>query len=161
MKFFLLTLLFLTGYFFAGVASVQAKIYKCKGKDGVINFTSVPCGEKSISIKQPTKKVEFNKDGTKKSRKQMQAEKVKKEKEFLEVSKREREDKEKKRKQLEQHQNKVRENCEAAKKDLSGVQNSRIVYKKESDGQRHILSDDERKKAAAGVQRRISYWCRQ
>lgn len=159
MKFFLLITFLLPGFISAN--SVQAEIYKCKDKDGVINFTSVPCGQKSVGIKRPEKKVEFNKDGTKKTRKQMQAERMKKEKEFLEVSKREREDKEQKRKKLQQHQNKIKQNCENAKKDLSGVQNSRFVYKKEKNGQRRILSGEERKKAADGAQRRISYWCRE
>ncbi len=156
-------LLLITLLFFGLLSTnlVQAKIYKCKDKDGVINFTSVPCGQKSVGIKRPEKKVEFNEDGTKKTRKQMQAEKIKKEKEFLEISKREREDKEQKRKKLQQHQNKIKQNCENAKRDLIGVQNSRFVYRKEKNGQRRILPADERKKAAVGAQRRISYWCRE
>ncbi len=158
MKTFLLIIYLL--FSFVAINAVQAKIYKCKDKEGVINFTSVPCGEKSVSIKRSEKKVELNEDGTKKTRKQLKEERAKREKEFLEVSKREREDKEQKRKKLQQHQNKIRKNCERAKKELSGIQNSHFVYRKDKNGKRHIMSDDERKKAADGAQRQVSYWCR-
>lgn len=140
---------------------VQAEIYKCKNKEGVINFTSVPCGQKSAGIKRPEKKVEFNEDGTRKTRKQMLDERMKKEKEFLKVSKREREDKEKKRQKLEQHQRKITQNCERAKKELRNYQRSSYLYDKGKDGKRQILSDAERNKAELNAQRRISYWCRQ
>jgi len=153
-------IILLLTYLLTVAHSVQAEIYKCKDKHGVINFTSVPCGQKSVGIKRPEKKVEFNADGTKKTRRQMLDERMKKEKEFLKVSKREREDRKKKREKLEQHQNKIKQNCERAKKALSSYQRSSYLYDKGKDGKRQILSDAERNKAELDAQRQISYWCR-
>jgi len=147
-------------YLFTMMNFVQAEIYKCKDRSGVVNFTSVPCGQKWIGIKHQENKIEFNEDGTKKTRKQILDERMKKEKEFLKVSKREREDKENKRKKLEQHQNEIKQNCAKAKNDLNNFQNARRIYKKDKSGQQQVLSDDERKKSVDGAQRRISYWCR-
>ncbi|VAW91186.1 hypothetical protein MNBD_GAMMA23-2245 [hydrothermal vent metagenome] len=158
---FLFIIFLFSGYFFLDTNSAQAEIYKCKDKDGVINFTSVPCGQKSVGIKRPKTKVEFNKDGTKKTRKQIREEKLKREREFLETSKREREDKEQKRKKLQQHQNKLKKNCDRAKNDLNGYQTATRVYSRDKNGRRKILSDDERKKGQLDAQRRISYWCRE
>jgi len=141
--------------------TVQAEIYKCKDSDGVINFTSVPCGEKASGIKRPVKKeVELNEDGTVKSRKQIIADRLKKEKEFLEATKRQREDEKKKREKLEKHNKKIENNCKKAQKELSRYQRSRYLYNKDSNGKKVILTDAQRKKTELHAQREVTYWCR-
>lgn len=139
----------------------QAEIYKCKNSDGVINFTSIPCGQKSSGIKRPKKKtVQLNEDGTKKTKKEVIAERLKKEKEFLEATKRQRIDEKKKKDKLEKHNSKIKQNCNRARKDLERFQRSRYLYKKDANGQRLIASDEQRKKVEIDAQRRVTYWCR-
>lgn len=140
---------------------VYAEIYKCKSSDGVINFTATPCGEKSSGIKRPKKKVkELNEDGSVKSKKQIIAERIKREKEFLDATKRQRKDEEIKKAKLDKHNNKIRQNCNKAKKALKNYQRSSYLYTKDKKGEKNILSDAERKKAEFETQREITYWCR-
>lgn len=148
------SILFLPNY-------AQAEIYKCKNSDGVINFTSIPCGQKSSGIKRPKKKtVQLKEDGTKKTKKEVIAERLKKEKEFLEATKRQRIDEKKKKDKLKKHHNKIKRNCDAAKKDLRNYQRAQYLYDKDKDGNRKILSDKQRKDAEIDAQRRVTYWCR-
>jgi len=141
--------------------SVHAEIYKCKGADGEINFTSTPCGKKQTGIKRPEKKTEeLNKDGTKKSKKQVIADRLKKEKEYLDANKRQREEEKEKKDKLEKHKNKIKKKCEQAKRDLAGVQRSKQVFVKDKKGKKRALNDAQRKAAELDAQRRISYWCR-
>ena len=138
-----------------------AEIYKCKNADGVVNFTSTPCGEKSSGIRRPKKKVkELNADGSEKSRKQIIAERLKREKEYLDATKRQRTDEKNKKAKLDKHNNKVRQNCNKAKKALKNYQRSSYLYTKDKKGGKNILSDAERKKAEFETQREITYWCR-
>lgn len=140
---------------------VQSEIYKCKNSDGVVNFTSVPCGEKASGIKRPEKKkIELNEDGTKKSKQQIINERLKKEKEFLEATKRQQIDEKQKREKLEQHNKKIELNCKRAKQDLMRYQRSQYLYNKDENGKKVVLSDAQRKKAELDAQRRITYWCR-
>jgi len=141
---------------------VQAEIYQCKDKYGVINFTSIPCGEKLTGIKRQEKKIELNEDGTKKTREELRSEKQNREQKFLETAKRERVDKKKKHEKLERHKAKVKQNCERAKRDLIDYQRASVIYhkKKDANGKKRSLSDAEREKAIYSAQRRISYWCR-
>ncbi len=160
MKIFLFNLFLISvSLLFSNIA--QAEIYKCKDKEGIINFTSVPCGQKSVGIKRPQKKLELNEDGTKKTRQQLHEEKLKREKEFLETAQREREARKKKQEKLEQHQKKLKQNCERAKNDLLRYQRSNYLYNKSKDGKNRILSDAERQKAELDAKRRISFWCRE
>ena len=177
---FLQQMIILSGFFLLS-NHIQAEIYKCKDGDGVINFTSVPCGEKANGIKRPEKKavelnedgtkksgntyrilkiISFNKDGTKKSGKQIIAERLKKEKEFLEAAKRQKIDEKKKSDKLEKHNNKIEQNCKRAKQDLNRYQRSQYLYTKDESGKKVILTDAQRKKAELDSQRRITYWCR-
>ena len=159
-KLFSQQIIILSSFLFLS-AYAQAEIYKCKNSDGVINFTSVPCGQKVSGIKRPEKKkVSLNKDGSKKSKKQVIADRLKKEKEFLEATKRQKIDEKKKRDKLEKHNKKIERNCERAKKELSFYQRSSYLYNKDKDGKKIILSDTKRKKAELDAQRRITYWCR-
>ena len=138
-----------------------AEIYKCKNDDGVINFTSTPCGEKSSGIRRPEKKVEeLNENGSKKSRKQIIADRLEKEKEYLDATKRQRKDEEMKKAKLEKHNNKIKQNCDKARKALKNYQRSSYLYTKNKKGEKNILSDAERKQAELETQREITYWCR-
>jgi len=140
----------------------HADIYQCKGKDGVINFTSVPCGQKTQGIKQaPKKKAEFNSDGTKKTHQQLTAERIKKEKEFLEAVRRQKADEKKKQTKLDAHESKLRQNCENSKKKVLAYQRTNLIYKKDEKGKQTYLSDKERVEAEKRAQREVSYWCRQ
>ena len=139
----------------------HAEIYKCKDAGGVINFTATPCGEKNIGIKRPKKKVkELNENGSVKSKKQIIAERLKKEKEYLDATKRQRIDEKKKKAKLDKHNNKIRQNCNEAKKALKNYQRSRYLYTKDKQGGKNVLSDAERKRAELETQREITYWCR-
>lgn len=142
--------------------NVQAEIYKCFTSDGSINFTSIPCGEKNTGIKRPKKKVaEFNEDGSVKSRKQIVSERIKKEKDYLEASKRQRIDEKKKQEKLDKHNNKLANNCARAKNSLKDLHTSGRVYSKNKNGEKKYLSKVERKKAAVDIKRKITYWCRE
>jgi len=143
------------------ITSLHAEIYKCKGKDGEINFTSVPCGQKAAGIKRPEKKKLLNADGSRKTPQQEISERLKKEKAFLEASKRQREDEKRKQLKLEQHQKKINNNCAQAKQDLTRYGRSQYLYSKDKKGNKVILSDRERDAATKDARRRISYWCRQ
>lgn len=157
---FLQQMIILSGFLLLS-SHIQAEIYKCKDSDGVINFTSVPCGEKASGIKRPEKKkIELNKDGTKKSGKQIIAERLKKEKEFLDAAKRQKIDEKKKSDKLEKHNNKIEQNCKRAKQELNRYQRSQYLYNKDESGKKIILTDAQRKKAELDSQRRITYWCR-
>lgn len=140
----------------------QAEIFQCKGEDGVINFTSVPCGQKAHGIKQaPPRKEQLNPDGTKKTHQQITTERLDKEKEFIEANRRQAEDENKKRAKLAEHENRVKKNCEDAKKKVTTYERSNYLYDKGANGEKVILSDKERNKAEAEAQREQSYWCRQ
>lgn len=140
---------------------VQAEIYKCKDSEGIINFTSVPCGEKANGIQYfEQKQVELNEDGTKKTKKQIIEERLKKEQEFLEATKRQNDDEKKRREKLEAHHKKLENNCKRAKQDLNRYQRAQHLYNKDDSGKKVILSDAQRKKAEKDAQRRITYWCR-
>lgn len=159
-KLFLQLIIMLSGFILVS-GYAHTEIYKCKNSDGVINFTSVPCGEKVSGIKRPEKKkVPLNKDGSKKSKKQVIADRLKKEKEFLEATKRQKIDEKKKRDKLEKHNNKIEQNCKRAKKDLIRYQRSQYLYNKDESGKKVILTDVQRKKEELDAQRRITYWCR-
>ncbi len=122
----------------------QTEIYKCRDKDGVINFRSIPCNKKEYGIKKhPAKRVELNSDGTKKTRKQIIADKLKEEKEFLDLTKRQQKLEKKRQQKLAEHRRNILRNCEKAKKDLYNYQHSDSVSAKETE-----------------AKRRITYWCR-
>jgi len=142
------------------ITPMHADIYKCKGKDGEINFTSVPCGQKAAGIKRPEKKKLLNADGSRKTAQQEISERLKKEKAFLEASKRQREDEKRKQLKLEQHQKKIDNNCTQAKQDLARYDRSQYLYSKDKKGNKIILSDNERDVAMQNARRRISFWCR-
>jgi len=104
--------------------------------------------------------VELNKDGTKKSGKQIIAERLKKEKEFLDAVKRQKIDEKKRNDKLERHNNKIEQNCKKSKQALNRYQRSQYLYNKDKNGKEVILSDEQRKKAELDAQRKITYWCR-
>lgn len=140
---------------------VQAEVFKCKDRNGVVNFTSTPCGEKTYGIKRSEKKVvELNPDGTKKTRKQIVEDRLKKEKEFLEATKRQQEDEKQKQEKLDAHNNIVLQNCAKARKDLKNYQRSRYLFTKDEEGKKTILPDAEKEKFEIDARRRITYWCR-
>ena len=157
-KIFLKYIVLLGGFLISSQA--LAEIYKCKSKDGIINFTSVPCGQKSSGIKRPEKKkIELNEDGTKKTKKQIIAERLKNEKEYLEAIKRQRIDEKNKKAKLDKHNNKVKQNCAKAKKASADYERAQYIYTKDESGKKTILSDAERVKAQKDTQRQITYWC--
>jgi len=130
------------------INQAQAEIFKCKNKEGIINFTSVPCGKKETGIKIRVKKNEFNEDGTEKTAEQIKNERLENEKKLAIKNKAQQAEENKRKAKLEEHNKRVKQNCDKAKNDLNRYKN------------KQTLSDDEQKAAQKEAQRQISYWCR-
>lgn len=138
----------------------EVEIYQCKDHDGVINFTSIPCGEKEYGIRYSDKKAESNPDGTKKTVRQINDEKLKKEKEYLDASRRKKEAEKIKKLKLQQHARKVRMRCNEARQSLKDIQNAGSLYNRDKNNKKITLTAQQHKKAERDAQRQITYWCR-
>lgn len=140
-KFFLVLILLS----FAGIS--QAEVYKCKNKDGIINFTSVPCGKKNYGIKRPKKKVEVVTDEENVAEVDTVDERVKKEKELQENLDKKKQEEKLRKEKLAEHEKNILRNCAKAKNDLIQLQNNATEEQK-------LQAEDE-------IKRRITYWCRE
>ncbi len=123
------------------VNSVQAKIYKCKGREGVVNFTSIPCGKQGVEIKPVKKIVRLNADGSIKTNKQIIADRLKKEKIFLDARKKKRDKEEKKRAKYELEQQKIKSRCKQAKSRLRGMYRSNLFAYRNGRGTNYSNTD--------------------
>jgi len=135
------------------INQAQAEIFKCKNKEGVINFTSIPCGKKENGIKIRVKKNELNEDGTKKTTEQIKKERLENEKVLARKTKAQQVEENKRKAKLQEHKKRIKQNCDKAKNDLTRYKNPNSEDKKN-------MTDDERKSAQKEAQRQISYWCR-
>lgn len=145
-----LTRLFLMASFLV-VAVAQAEIYKWTDEAGNVHYTDKPVkNSKQVEIKP---EVDNSVGAIKESREERR-------RRLLDAMQEDREEKNRQRADREKKQNKLNRQCVIAKDRLSIYERSSGLYDLDKDGNKVILSEDERKKAIDNLRSQIQKHCK-
>lgn len=87
-------------------------------------------------------------------------ERLEKQKRVLEAMETERRAKQEQKEKAGQERKESATKCESAKQELARRQEARYLYRKGTDGERQVLSDEEREAATSEVRAAIKKWCK-
>jgi hypothetical protein len=131
-------------------ASARGEIYKCTDSTGAVQFSDRPCtgvstyiGKKSLPSQTPAPEEQLQRtqrllDALQEEREQAQREKAEKK---AEAEKRKRA-------------------CLNARDDLRNITQASHLYRLDEQGNRVILSDEERNRATESARARVAQWCK-
>ncbi len=88
-------------------------------------------------------------------------ERLQKQKRVLEAMQAERRNREEAKAKSDKERQESSANCEKSRQELSNRQNARYLYRKTENGERDVLSEEDREKATAEAQAAVKKWCNQ
>jgi hypothetical protein len=128
---------------------VQAEIHKWVDEQGQVHYEDRPGSSGAFKSSTPAELVLSP-----------EQERLQKQKRVLEAMQSERRNKQQaKDKAEEEHQDAVAK-CQFAQRDLQTRQNARYLYRKGKDGERDVLSEDDRAKSTAEAEAAVKKWCK-
>jgi len=132
------------------VASVRGEIYKCTDASGAVQFSDHPCTGVSTYI-------------GKKSAAPTQApspdEHLQKTRRLLDALQEERDQAKREQAQRKAEAEKRKHECLTARDDLRNITQASRLYRLDEQGNRVILSDEERNRATGETRARVAQWC--
>jgi hypothetical protein len=130
-------------------ASARGEVFKCTDSSGAVQFTDHPCGTESTVI--PRKAAPSAADEP--------DEHLRKTERLLDAMRHEREQAEQQKAEQQAEQEKRRRECLNARDDLRNITQASHLYRLDEQGNRVILSDDERSRATEDTKARVAKWC--
>ena len=130
-------------------ASARGEIFKCTGANGVVQFTDHPCDTDATLI--PRKATPSEAEGP--------DEHLRKTRRLLDAMRQERQQEEQQKAQQKAAAEKRQHECVGARDYLRNITRASHLYRLDEQGNRVILSDEERSRATSDAHERVAKWC--
>jgi len=130
-------------------ASAHGEIFKCTDANGTMQFTDHPCGTDVTVI--PRKAASPDAEGP--------DEHLQKTRRLLDAMRQERQQAEQQKAEQKAAAEKRRHECLTARDDLRNIARASHLYRLDEQGNRVILTDEERKRATVDAQARVTQSC--
>ena len=130
-------------------ASAHGEIFKCTDANGTVQFTDHPCDTDATVI--PRKAAPADTEGP--------DEHLQKTRRLLDAMRQERQQAEQQKAEQKAAAEKRRHECIKARDDLRNITQASQLYRLDEQGNRVILSDDERNRATVDAQARVAQSC--
>jgi Domain of unknown function (DUF4124) len=131
-------------------ASARGEIYKCTDASGAVQFSDRPCTGVSTYIGKKSASPET----------QGPDEHLQKTRRLLDALRQEREQAEQEKAQQKAAAEKRQHECLSARDYLRNITQSSYIYRLDEQGNRVILSDEERNRATDDARARVAKWCK-
>lgn len=130
-------------------ASARGEIYKCTDATGAVQFSDRPCTGVSTFIgkKAPPPQAQSPDEHLQKTRR------------LLDAMRQEREQAEREKAEQKAKADKRKRECLNARDDLRNITQASHLYRLDEQGNRVILSDEERNRATGETRARVAQWC--
>jgi hypothetical protein len=130
-------------------ASARGEIYKCTDATGAVQFTDKPCTGVSTYIGKKTAPPQA----------QSPDEHLQKTRRLLDALQEERDQAKREQAQQKAEAEKRKRECLTARDDLRNITQASHLYRLDEQGNRVILSDEERNRATGETRARVAQWC--
>ena len=130
-------------------ASARGEIYKCADATGAVQFSDRPCSGVSTYIGKKTAPPPA----------QEPDEQLQKTRRLLDAMQQEREQAKREQAQQKAAAEKRKHECLNARDDLRNITQAGHLYRLDEEGNRVILSDEERNRATEAARARVAQWC--
>jgi Domain of unknown function (DUF4124) len=131
-------------------AAARGEIFKCTGANGAVQFTDHPCDTDATVI--PRKAAPAEADGP--------DEHMRKTQRLLDAMRQEREQAAQQKAEQQAEAEKRKRECLNARDDLRNITQASHLYRLDEQGNRVILSDEERTRATDDTRARVAQWCK-
>ena len=131
-------------------ASARGEIFKCTGANGAVQFTDHPCDTDATVI--PRKAAPSETEGP--------DEQLQKTQRLLDAMRQERQQAEQQKAEQKAAAEKRKHECLNARDNLRNITQASNLYRLDEQGNRVILSDEERNRATDSARARVAQWCK-
>ena len=130
--------------------AARAEVFKCTDASGAVQFTDHPCGTDSTVIPRKAAPTEADEPD----------DHLKKTQRLLDAMRHERLQAEQQKAEQQAAADKRRRACLNARDDLRNITRASHLYRLDAQGNRVVLSDEERRRATEDTKARVAQWCK-
>jgi len=138
------------GLLLLGGAGAHGEVFKCTGASGSVQFTDHPCGTESTVF--PKGAAPEDADGP--------DEQLQRTRRLLDAMEHERQEAEQQKAEQQAAAEKRTQQCARARDYLNNVNRASQLYRLDEQGNRVVLSDQERATATEEARARVAQWCK-